>query len=284
MEEDTIDLVAYYRVIWKRKVLIAVGTLVGLVAGVIVSLRLSDTYRADVLVEIGKKVTLPFNSSSPTSNTAFPSLKYLYTPHNLVEFIPIECSVRNEGSRYSLEVKMINKDSLIRITLEGSDKKAVEGSLRGVVNRIIDDHIRETEDSFRLFRSFQERLEAYIADVERGMDEATTRLKEMRDRNADHVAVEMALNRLWTKKTHLESAHRRLLLYQVFVYNIKEYYTRLIGDVGMSTMRPRRKRTVLMGGTACFVISLFLSFFIESLGKGMEGDNKENIYEKTTSC
>ena len=33
MEEDTIELIDYFRVIWKRKILIIVGTLVCIVAG-----------------------------------------------------------------------------------------------------------------------------------------------------------------------------------------------------------------------------------------------------------
>jgi uncharacterized protein involved in exopolysaccharide biosynthesis len=54
MKEDTIDLVDYLRVIWKRKGLIIVGTLVCMVAAGVASLMLPEIYRAEALIKIGK--------------------------------------------------------------------------------------------------------------------------------------------------------------------------------------------------------------------------------------
>ena len=72
MKEDTIDLIDYLKVIRKRKILIIVVTLVSVVVGVIMSLRSSETYRADTLLDIGKKVvhSLPSSSSSNSSSSA----------------------------------------------------------------------------------------------------------------------------------------------------------------------------------------------------------------------
>ncbi len=65
MEEDTIELVDYLRVIWKRKGLIIVGTLVCMVAGGVVNLRLPEIYRAEALISIGKTLVSPYSPPSP---------------------------------------------------------------------------------------------------------------------------------------------------------------------------------------------------------------------------
>ncbi len=67
MEEDTIELVDYLRVIWKRKGLIIVGTLVCMVAAGVVSLRLPEIYRVKALISIGKTVVSPYSPPSPFS-------------------------------------------------------------------------------------------------------------------------------------------------------------------------------------------------------------------------
>ncbi len=81
MEEDTIELVDYLRVIWKRKILIIVGTLVCMVAAAVISLRLPEIYRAEALISIGKTLD-PSSSSS--------SLASIDTPGNLTKSIPAE--------------------------------------------------------------------------------------------------------------------------------------------------------------------------------------------------
>ena len=65
-QEDTVELIDYLRVIWKRKILIIVGTLVCIVAGGVMTLRLPVTYHAEVLMRIGKTVNIDSGSFSPS--------------------------------------------------------------------------------------------------------------------------------------------------------------------------------------------------------------------------
>jgi len=283
MKEDTIDLIDYLKVIRKRKILIIVVTLVSVVVGVIMSLRSSETYRADTLLDIGKKVVHSLPSSSSSNYPHF-SLQYVESPSNLIQSIPRVYIPQNEGSsKYSIEVKIMSEDSLIKIIIEGSDKKRLEESIRSVANRIIDDHVRKTENTFRSYNTYMRKLEVTIADIEKKMDETVATLIGMKAGQPDPVAFVMAQNSLWSMKSSLESDQKRLLSFQTFTENTEEFNTKMVGGVCVSTMKPRRKRNVLMAGTAGFVMSLFLAFFMEYLGKEIEG-KKENICEETTSC
>ena len=53
MEDDSVELVHYLRLLWKRKVLIIIGTLLAMVAAGVVSVVQSRVYRATSVIEIG---------------------------------------------------------------------------------------------------------------------------------------------------------------------------------------------------------------------------------------
>jgi uncharacterized protein involved in exopolysaccharide biosynthesis len=53
VEEDTIELIDYLRVVWKRKGLIIIGTLLCMVVAGVVSVMQPKTYRATSVIEIG---------------------------------------------------------------------------------------------------------------------------------------------------------------------------------------------------------------------------------------
>jgi len=53
MEDDSVELIHYLRLLWKRKVLIIIGTLLAMVAAGVVSVVQSRVYRATSVIEIG---------------------------------------------------------------------------------------------------------------------------------------------------------------------------------------------------------------------------------------
>ena len=274
MEEDNIELADYLRVIWKRKILIIVGTLVCMVAAWVVSLWLPEIYRAEALISIGKTVIyLPpsSSSSSPPPHSLIP----FDTSKNLAESIPVEYGLNGEEAlKYPLKVEVVGGNSLIKATLEGPDRRRVEELLKGVVNGIIDGHLREAEGSIQPYRVFIGNMEAEIEVVKKGIVELEAKLKKMNTEKVDPVAVVMAQNNLWQRSDNLRNIQRNHVLYRTFVDSFKEYKTRLIGGVkaGKTPVKPKKKLIVLTAGAVGLMMSLFLAFFIGYLRKVREMD------------
>lgn len=266
MEKDDVELIDYLREIWKRKILITMGTLVCMVAGGVVSLMSSEIYRAEALISIGRKVLTPF-PSSPLN------LGPLDTPKNLVKSIPAEYGLNEEEAvKDSLKVEVVKGTSLMKIIMEGPDRRRVEKLFKGVMNRLIDGHLRAAEGSIQPYRVFIGDLEAEIEVVKKGIVELDAKLKKMNTEKVDPVAVVMAQNNLWQRSDNLRNIQRNLLLYRTFVDSFKEYKTRLIGGVKKTTVKPNKKRNVLMAGVVGLAMSLFLAFFIWYLRKAREGE------------
>ena len=273
MKEYPIDLVDYLRVIWKRKILIIVGTLVCMVAGGVVNLRLPEIYRAEALINIGKKVDSFSLSPSPS-----PSLALLDTTDNLTKSIPAEYGLKNgeeETLKYPLKVEVVRGVSLIKVIQEGTDRRRVEELLKGVVNKFVDDHLREAESSIQPYRILIGKLETDIKMIQKDIDQLEVQLEKMNIEKTDPVAVVMVQNNLWQRGTNLRNIQQRLLLYRSFIDNLKEYKTKVIGGVKETTVKPRKKLNVIIGGIVGLTMSLFLAFFIEYLGKVREREKEK---------
>ena len=274
MEEDAIELIDYLRVIWKRKGLIIAGTLVCMIAAWVISLRLPEIYRADALISIGKTVISPSPSLSP-------SLTPFDTPKNLAKSIPAEYGLNDEeASKYFLKAEDVRRTSLLNVTLEGPDRGRVEELLKGVVNRLIDDHLRKIESSIQPYRILIGELETYIKVIKKDMTESEAKLKKMNIEKVDPVAVAMVQNNLWQRKANLRDIQQKLLLYRTFVDSLKEYKTRLIGGIKKTPVKPKKKLIVLMAGVVGLMMSLFLAFFIEYLGNVREREGEKEKKKK----
>lgn len=269
MKEYPIDLVDYLGVIWKRKILIIVGILVCMVAGGIVNLRLPEIYRAEALISIGKILVSPSPSPSPFA--------LVDTPKYLSESIPAEYGLNiEEALKYPLRVEVVRGTSLIKVIQEGPDKVRVEELLKGVVNRLIDDHLRKAESSVQSYRVLIGELEVDIKMIQKDMAQLKAELKKVDTEKVDPVMVIMVRNNLWQRKASLRNIQQRLFSNQLAVDSLKEYKTRLIGGVKKTTVKPKKKLNVMIGGVVGLTMSLFLAFFIEYLGKIMEREKKKD--------
>ncbi len=265
MEEDTIELVGYLRVIWKRKRLIIVGTLVCMVVAGVVSLRLPEIYRAEALIGIGK--TLTSSSLAP--------LAPIDTPENLVKSIPVEYGLNEEEAvKYSLKAEVVRRTSLIKVIQEGPDRRRVEELLKGVVNRLVNDHLRKTESSIQPYRVLIGKLETDIKMIQKDMAQLEARLEKMNTEKTDPAIVIITQNNLGQRETNLRGIRQDLLLYRSVVDRLKEYKTKVIGGIkaNKNPIKPRKKRIVLTAGVVGLMMSLFMAFFIRYLGKIRESE------------
>lgn len=262
MENDNIEIIDYLRIIWKRKLLIIVGTMVGLVVGLVVILRAPELYRAEILLRMGKRiVVLPSGSFSiePFDSAA-----------TIVKDIQAKYYLREERSnRYVLKSEMISGTNLIRITMAGVEKKAMK-SFEEIMKIFCDDHSRKTESSLQPLHAVIEKLKVYQRAVLEEVARSETRLNEFESANdniANVTAIIAVENSLWRKKASLSDIQLRLMFYETSIKNMDEYTTKIIGGMNKMTNHSNKRNYVIKAGGLGLVISILLAFFIEYIGK-----------------
>jgi capsular polysaccharide biosynthesis protein len=269
MEEDTVELIDYLRVIWKRKILIIVGTLACIVAGVTVSLRLPEICRAEVLVRIGKTVN---------AGSVSPSFGFIDTLENIVRTIPAEYALDDEGaSKYDLDVNVVNGTSLIKITLEGPVMRKAKELLGNVIEKLIAYHLEMAEISIQLYKTHIEKRKTYISEIQDGIAQEELVLKEMNidmdGEKADPFTLMMARSRMKQSSSHIRTIRDEIFRYQLIIDDLERNRTKLIGETKEVVIRTNKRRNVLMVGFVGLAMSLSLAFIIEYLGK--VGDKKK---------
>jgi len=136
MEESPVELFDYLRVIWKRKILIMVVSLVGIGVGVAVMQSRSKSppvtsYRADVVIKIGQKLILTQRSGVSSQ------VEFIEDPADLERIIPRKYGFKaNNPLGYHLEVKKIGNLSMLDLTMKGPDR-GVEGVLKEIIDLLI---------------------------------------------------------------------------------------------------------------------------------------------------
>ena len=253
MEEDTVELINYLRVIWKRKIIIFVGTLICMAVGVVTNLRLPDTYRAAAVVKIGKK-------ASPSSLSSL-SLSPLDTSGNLIKTIPIEYRLSN-GHR--LKVESFSGASMLRIVVEGLDR-GVKESLSDVVNKLTEEHLRVIEKAMRPYKMLVNKLDTNASTIQNEIVESKAILQEIQTKGLEHDGVAMIHDRILQASSDLRVTDQEVLKYQAFIDYMNEdgFKTRLVGKVSMTTIKPNKKRNLLLAISVGFVATVFLVFFME---------------------
>ena len=164
MEENARELFDYLNVIWKRKILIIVMTLVGTgvgIGGVVVEKLKTELppnviYRAVAVVKIGKKVSMVEGGRFTSSSV----VEYIENPKDMLITIPLLYNLNVKGaSGYHLDVEKVGAYSMLKLTLKGPDT-GVERVLGELVDMLLDKHRMKVEDSVIAYNNFMERLEA----------------------------------------------------------------------------------------------------------------------------
>lgn len=293
MEEDPVELIDYLRVIWKRKILIIVVTLVGIVVGVGVVVmnsrsKLPVTYQADVLVKIGQKLIL-----TPSSGVSA-VVDYIESPGGLVGIIPRKYGFKvTESPGYHLDVKQIGAVPMLKLILKGPDR-GVERVLKEIVDMVIDDHRRKANVSAVLYTGFIKKLEADANMFQENIAVIEATIKELKRRGGMHLENMVAtwaetkeeksgggqsafLNMLYLKtidqerdlsrnRKDLRNTEWQLILYQTTIGDREKYNTTMIGEVTNIALKPSKKsimHIIIVAGVAGLIMSLFIAFFIE---------------------
>jgi hypothetical protein len=293
MKEDSVELFDYFSVIWKRKILIIVVTLVCTVAAVVAIVASVQeplvTYRADAVVKIGKKVKLvPSGSTSPV-------VEYIEDPGVLAKTIPLSCDIIAEkGTGYHLSAERISNLAMIKLNMKGPDR-GVERVLKEVVDMLIDEHSIMVKDSGFVYRNFMKDMEADAEMLKKDIFVIDKSIKEMKRKEGEYlVSIETNaavksedrtggdrsafLNMLYLKTIDRErdlsnsrSALRRikqqLSIHRITLGNLEEYKTKLVGEVKSAALKPDEakstKQKIMLAGIASLIMALFIAFIVE---------------------
>ena len=307
MEENTVELIDYFRVIWKRKILIIVVILVCIGIGVGVKVKNSmrpklppvTSYIADTIVKIGKKMKLVLSERYSSS-----VVEYIENPKDMLITIPLLYNLNVKGaSGYHLDVEKVGAYSMLKLTLKGPDT-GVERVLGELVDMLLDKHRMKVEDSVIAYNNFMERLEADAIILKGNIHTINTVINEMKKREGEYlVRVDRPgadleegivggdrsayLNMLYLKSVDkqkdlnntwkdLRAIQRQLIMHQITLGNLEEYKTEVVSEVKSAAIyelnkkKEKRDVTILVAGVVGLILSLFLVILIEYLVKEKE--------------
>jgi len=293
MEENPVELFDYLRVVWKRKILIIVVTLVctGIGVGVAVrnsKLKLPVTYHAEVFVKIGQK--LLFSQSTGVST----EVVYIVSPEAMVVTLPLEYGAKENVHGYKFDVDEFGEPSMLKLTLTSPDI-GVGRVLKEMVDMLVEEHRRKTEASVAAYTSFINKLEADTVMIQENIDIAEESIKEIKRRGVEHldemVASELEtgeendvgggrtafMDMLYLKTIDLErdlrggrndlrSTQWQLILYQTSMGDIGKYSTEIIGEVASTAIELKKKDTtnvIIVAVIAGLTMAIFMAFFME---------------------
>jgi len=261
--EDDIGLIDYLRIIWKRKLLLIAGTMVGLVAGWAVVHRAPELYRIELILNMGKKLAvLPSGSFG---------LVAIDSPKTIVDVIQAKYSLSKERIskyKYALKFEVIDNTDLYRISTRGPAEKEAAERFEESVREVCDESSQKTELSLLPLYEVIERLHVSQREIIEEMaitKEVLEKLTPVSDiKNLENVSSVINVERaLWEIRTILKGIQLELLFYESFARNADEYKTRIVGDMRRTTIRPEKARKIIKVAGLSFVISLCLVFFIE---------------------
>jgi len=294
MEEDSVELFDYFSVIWKRKILIIVVTLVCTVAAVVAIVASVQeplvTYRADAVVKIGKKVKLV-----PSGGIASSVVEYIENPGVLAKTIPLNCGIIAEkGTGYHLSAERISNLAMIKLNMKGPDR-GVERVLKEVVDMLIDEHSIMVKDSVFVYRNFMKVMEADAEMLKKDIFVIDKSIKEMKRKEGEYlVSIETNaavksedrtggdrsafLNMLYLKtidrerdlsnsRSALRKIQQQLSIHRITLGNLEEYKTKLVGEVKSAALKPDEakstKQKIMLAGIASLIMALFIAFIVE---------------------
>ena len=294
MEENTIELFDYLRVIWKRKILIIALTLVGIVVGVVAIVVKNSgpkitpvtSHTAGIVIEIGKMLKI-----SSLNTTLQPMEK----PASLVEAIPIRYDeILSNFPEYHLVVSRIGQTNMIRLTMEGHDG-GVEKVLKELVDMLIGEHYSLGKNTITAFKTIIVKLEEDAKALRENIkliESAIQKIKNEEMQIAEYlhtgegetdagsgkylgdryVVWDMLYIKTINKTLELNKYQKnlrnirwQLAAHRATLGNIDNYNTKPIGEMKIATVSKRQEKQyfIVKAGVTGLIMALLIAFFVE---------------------
>jgi len=257
----------------------------------VINLRLPETYQAEAIINIGQKadavIKLPL------------SYRIAEIPGNVRKSISVMYKQNEEYIKYDLKVEKAS-DTLVGVSVRGTDMRRAKEIIEEIVNRLRDDHFRITIDSLQLhkinFKRKMEQLQPVIetlkADIKMIQDDKSYVEKQMEGTQAEKanpMAMATLMDIRWARRKELRATKKKLFnavsSFQGLenankeitdLENLEKYKTKVVGGIkaGKASVRAKKKLFVPAAGVAGFTISFFLILFIECVRE--RGEGKKN--------
>jgi len=264
VEKDSIEIIDYLRIIWKRKLFIIIVIMVGVGVGLGMVSKASELYNVDVLLHMGKKMKF-------TPSGSYTLAKY-DSPANILKILQVKFDMRGAHLNNNvIRSQAISGTGLIRVTMEGADKRSVE-IFKEIMEEFCNDHCQRTEDSFQPFYAAVERKKAYYKTLLNEVVKSEKWLKEFE--SAKHTVDVLALIRvesnLQDQQARIRELQDQLMFYKAFNEDVDSYRTKIVGSFNSGVISSSKRGHVIKVVSLSLVISILSAFFIEYI----ERENK----------
>jgi hypothetical protein len=265
VKNDGIELINYLRLFWKRKYILIVGTVIGLVVGLQMVKREPKLYRVELLLNMGKEVdVLP---SGSFNLRPFGDIK------TIANIIKAKYSLSKErSSEFDLTYALVAGTHMCRIATLGHVKGETVERLKKIINGFCEEYSLRTEKSLHPVYEAIKRLK--ISEAEMVVEVARTSqiVKELTSsftangtNNASYLL--NAESALWEKKSSLLNVRSKLMFYETFIKDVDQYKTRVVGEVEGTIIDTRKTNSVIKTTGLGLVICLLLALIIEYIEK-----------------
>ncbi|WP_446007928.1 Wzz/FepE/Etk N-terminal domain-containing protein [Candidatus Electrothrix sp.] len=218
--DDEIDLAELFLILWKRKILIILGTVVCALAGIGISIFMTEVYEIDALIEPGKRIVE--NEEVPVASPIAIKEKVLAGVFDQNIQKELKISAREYPNIY---VDLPKDTNLVKFRIESSDIQRAKDILNAILLRITRDteeKIKKTKDEIEnkiklakivyqgkvnQVKLLAEQVKETKATIE---DFKMERKKAMSSRSTDAMAVLLYSNEIQNKQIYLNDLNRKL--------------------------------------------------------------------------
>lgn len=257
MPEYEIELTDYFRIIWRRKWLIALGTLLVVVIAAMVSVVLPKTYEAVGLLRVGeiagRFIDSPVAVRAQITSTPYAE-KYIQSK-----------GLNLPASDFRLRVEAGPRIEIIRLTANGPSGETIQDFLRYVVEDTVSSHKRTYREVQELkdqreqeLKNQISRLEERIAQIKKDLTGQDSRRER---REPATLILEGALIGMEAQLSGLKNSYTDFMLRSALVESSE---TRLLSvKVAAHPVRPNLKLNILVAIILGFMVFMALSLFLE---------------------
>ena len=265
MGGDNIEMIDYLRVIWKRKLLIIIVTMVGVVVGIVNVSRVPEMYRANILLRMGKRMAI--DPSGSFTLITFDSPATIVSILQSKSYFPEGLSIVP-----TLDAVPVAGTDLIKITLTGVEREVLE-RINVAVKKFCDDHSQKTKESLQPYYVAVDQKRRSLRDLSERVSRLEIKLNEFESDEIVNVSAVVSIEKdLWESKSRLGRLQIELMFSDVFIANEKEYLTSIIGSMKISNIPSNKERGIMKAGTLSLVLSILLAFLVTYIEKAKKNE------------
>ena len=267
MPEYEIEIVDYIKILWKRKWLILLGTLLVAIITGSVSLVLPKTYESTGVVALGKI------EGTLIETPNFIRARIEYSPYAEMFIKSSGMDISNRDIRLDIETR--GNAGYVRLTAKGSSPNITSKYIQYIVDDLASSHQEKIEKFIELKKQKEKELEQRIAFLEESIDEMEEISHSKTTTTRDNVEKFILQNALTGKETLLMNLKSRYIELKMRDLTSKTFKTNLLFlKTPPHPIQPKVKLNTLVAMIIGMMIFMAISLFLE-YNKRERHNNKE---------